>query len=117
MLSPWIRRALIAGGFGIGTSSVNLPHEFASVVPYRGGNRDDFTTNENYHPDDSEAQGIKHDHSSRGSSTGDHLNSTDKAPLYAVETPFIHFDLTRAVNAAERSLTGTPATHEEDVKA
>jgi solute carrier family 26 (sodium-independent sulfate anion transporter), member 11 len=93
---------LVAGGFGIGTSSISIPHEVAPVVPYRGGNQDNFATNEDYHPDDVEV-GTKHDNFSRNSSAGDQINSADNVPLYAVETPFIHFDLTCAVRAAESS--------------
>ena len=92
---------MVAGGFGIGTSSISIPHEIAPVVPYRGGNQDNFVTDEDYRPDDTEV-GTKHDNFSRGSSTGDQINLAD-VPLYAVETPFIHFDLTCAVRAAESS--------------
>ncbi|KAF7304701.1 Sulfate permease [Mycena kentingensis (nom. inval.)] len=35
ILSPWIRRALIAGGFGTGIPSSGLPREIAQVVPFR----------------------------------------------------------------------------------
>jgi hypothetical protein len=43
---------------------------------------------------------------SQNSSAGDHFSSTGSAPLYAVDTPFFHFDLTYAVKAAESSLGG-----------
>jgi sodium-independent sulfate anion transporter 11 len=92
---------LIAGGFGIGTSTISIPHEIAPVVPYRGGNQDNF---EDYQPDDAEARGVKHDTFSQKS--GDHSSSAGGVPLYTVETPFIHFDLTYAVKAAESSLGG-----------
>src|ERR1700729_2626647 len=51
VLSPWIRRALVAGGFGIGTSTITIHQEIASVVPYRGGNKDNFTSDEDRQPD------------------------------------------------------------------
>jgi len=104
VLSPWIRRALIAGGFGIGTSTITVPHEIAPVVPYRGGNQDNFMSNDDYHPDDPETQGGKHDKLSQISSAVDHSNPNSNMLLYAVDTPFIHFDLTSAVRAAERTV-------------
>jgi len=104
VLSPWIRRALVAGGFGIGTSTITIPQEIAAVVPYRGGNRNNFTSDEDRQPDDAEAQGIKHDIFSQSSSAGDHSQSMGDLPLYPVDTPFIHFDLTSAVSAAESSV-------------
>jgi solute carrier family 26 (sodium-independent sulfate anion transporter), member 11 len=63
-------------------------------------------SNEDYQPDDAEARGVKHDELSQNSSAGDHFSSTGSAPLYAVDTPFFHFDLTYAVKAAESSLGG-----------
>lgn len=32
--SPWIRRALVAGGFGTSAPHAHLPHEIAPVTPY-----------------------------------------------------------------------------------
>jgi solute carrier family 26 (sodium-independent sulfate anion transporter), member 11 len=93
---------LVAGGFGIGTPSISIPREIAPVAPHRGGNQDDFATNEDYQPDDVEV-GTKHDNFYGNSNAGDQINSADNVPLYAVETPFIHFDLTSAVRAAESS--------------
>jgi len=102
VLSPWIRRALIAGGFGIGTSTISAPREVAAVVPYRGGNRDTFASDSN--PDDTESQGNKADHSSQERNVDDYLGLRSGVQLSPVETPFIHFDLVQAVNAAEHSL-------------
>jgi len=113
VLSPWIRRALVAGGFGIGTSTITIPQEIASVVPYRGGNQDNFASDEDRQPDDPEAQG-KRDISSHSSIAGDHSQSRGNLPLYPVDTPFIHFDLTRAVSAAESSLVR--ASSSQDIK-
>jgi len=106
VLSPWIRRALIAGGFGVGISTISIPREIAAVIPNRGGIQDNFAANEDYQPDDAEARGVKHDNFSQNSSAGDHVSSAGSVPLYAVDTPFIHFDLTYAVKAAESSLGG-----------
>jgi|SRR5882762_1594956 sodium-independent sulfate anion transporter 11 len=103
VLSPWIRRALIAGGFGIDSSTISIPQEIAPVVSYRGGNRDDFTSDRHNQPDDAEAQGDKHGVPPGSSSTGD-FSDTGNLPLCSVDTPFIHFDLASAVSAAESSL-------------
>ena len=105
---------MVAGGFGIGTLSISIPHEIAPVVPYRGGNQDNFATTEDYQSDDPEI-GNKHDDFFRGSSMGNQINSADNVPLCAVETPFIHFDLTSAVRAAESSL-GKVSFGQLDVK-
>jgi len=102
VLSPWIRRALIAGGFGVGTSAITSPREIAPLVSYYGDSRDtsNFPTAVPK-PDDTESHGIKHDHDSQESHS---LGAANKAPLAPVDTPFIHFDLIQAVNAAEHSL-------------
>lgn len=103
VLSPWIRRALVAGGFGVGTSTISAPYEVAPVVSHYVDNRDNFLT-ETQKPDDTESHRVKHDLDSQESHSGDHLSTANKAPLTAVDTPFIHFDLIQAVDAAERSL-------------
>ncbi|OJA16894.1 hypothetical protein AZE42_11903, partial [Rhizopogon vesiculosus] len=92
ILSPWIHRALVAAGFGIGTPPVDLPREIAPVVPYRGGRREkwlDEAAGPSTSPEDVEA----HD------ATLPHLSGT--APIVETATPFFHFDLTSAVHAAE----------------
>ncbi|KIY67713.1 sulfate permease [Cylindrobasidium torrendii FP15055 ss-10] len=93
ILSPWIRRALVAGGFGVGTSE-RLHHEIAPVVPYRDGRSSDANYEET--TDDLES--------------GKDLKRVDSAssvpghePVLATETPFFHLDLHAAVRAAERS--------------
>jgi sodium-independent sulfate anion transporter 11 len=103
VLSPWIRRALIAGGFGVGTSAISVPYEVAPIISHYADNRDNFLT-ETQKPDDTESHGVKHDLDSQESHPGDYPSPANKAPLTAVDTPFIHFDLTQAVDAAERSL-------------
>jgi hypothetical protein len=66
-------------------------------------------------PADTEAQDVKHGSSFRGSIAGDHSASAGN-PLYAVDTPFIHFDLTSAVKAAESSLGNLKALSDRDIK-
>ena len=105
---------MIAGGFGIGTSTISVPTEIAPVVPYRGGNRDTFTSDSDHQPDDAEAQGTKHGLSSRASSAVNASNPIANAPLYPADTPFIHFDLIAAVSAAESGLRG--ATSGQDMR-
>jgi solute carrier family 26 (sodium-independent sulfate anion transporter), member 11 len=97
VLSPWIRRALVAGGFGgiqgVGEESHGLPYEVAPVVSYGY---------DKAHPDakptDEEALGSKHKSasSSRDEAAAGHTS------LYPQDTPFFHFDLASAVRAAER---------------
>ncbi|PFH52364.1 hypothetical protein AMATHDRAFT_140261 [Amanita thiersii Skay4041] len=98
VLSPWIRRALIAGGFGVGIPSSNAPRDIAAVVPYRDG-----TTTENYLADDNM---IKDDTES-GQTKNIHdckQGIPDFVPVLPVETPFFHLDLQGAVQVAESGL-------------
>ena len=87
VLSPWIRRGLIAGGFGIGSASSGIPTEIAPVVPYRGGRSQ---INESSKAADIEA--VEESLQAEGS------------PIVSEDTPFFHFDLSAAVRAAEAGL-------------
>ncbi|ESK85900.1 sulfate permease [Moniliophthora roreri MCA 2997] len=87
ILSPWIRRALVAGGFGLGLSSSQAPREIAAVVPYRDGLRDrEFSEVSLGSGDDKKDFDAKVD---------------DFAAPLPEETPFFHLDLPAAVRAAE----------------
>ncbi|KAK2460541.1 hypothetical protein APHAL10511_007011 [Amanita phalloides] len=88
VLSPWIRRALIAGGFGIGIRQDEAPRDVSAAVPIRDdiGNDIDAVT---------EVQTIN-DVEAGSSKKG--------YEPYVVETPFFHLDLYGAVQAAETSL-------------
>ena len=92
ILSPWIRRALVAGGFGTGVPTGRLPTEIAPVVPYRGGRTQfgsDVETRKTVDIESLEnADGIEED-----------------APIVSEDTPFFHFDLASAVRAAEAGLS------------
>ncbi|KAI5823724.1 sulfate permease [Schizophyllum commune Tattone D] len=60
ILSPWIRRALVAGGFGFGARAhdAGRSHEVAPVVPYRDGLREgDPETSPQVRQNDVEARG------------------------------------------------------------
>ncbi|KAG1832698.1 sulfate transporter family-domain-containing protein [Suillus variegatus] len=90
ILSPWIRRALVAAGFGIGTPAVELSNETASVVPHRGGRREKLL-------DDASSVGVE-DIEAHSESLPP---TSGTVPIVPVETPFFHFDLISAVRAAE----------------
>ena len=57
ILSPWIRRALVAGGFGTGLPASSGPREIAPVVPYRGGYDEPHTSQ--HSPTDVETLDVK----------------------------------------------------------
>ncbi|KAJ6546457.1 sulfate permease [Mycena vulgaris] len=92
ILSPWIRRALIAGGFGTGTSASRVPREIAQVVPYR--DLQNNTTNELHDLQESDLEGadIKAPESP---------DPSGYVPVIPTDTPFFHLDLAAAVRAAE----------------
>ncbi|KAF5345275.1 hypothetical protein D9758_008431 [Tetrapyrgos nigripes] len=99
ILSPWIRRALVAGGFGVGHTVSKAPQEIAPVVPYRDGLRDrqlGELREESADHDDIEK-------SISSKSKGDVNISSGVVPL-PLETPFFHLDLPPAVHAAESGL-------------
>ncbi|KAK0210542.1 sulfate transporter family-domain-containing protein [Desarmillaria ectypa] len=94
ILSPWVRRALVAGGFGVGSLSSKIPQEIAAVVPYRDSLRDRNNIIPESGPKDIES--------------GNKGSPTQEVPagftsLLAAETPFFHFDLAAAVRAAENA--------------
>jgi len=106
ILSPWIRRALFAGGFGGGPSST-VPHEIASVVPYSDGYEGPVHKLPNT---DIEVGDVKQ--SSSASVISDSVptssygaTSGDRVSVVQVDTPFFHFDLQGAVRAAESGLS------------
>lgn len=93
MLSPWISRALIAGGFGIGESSSNI-RDIAAVVP---------------HDDAREFPQLTHDQDIESSINvikrkPASSSRSEIEPVIDTLTPFLHVDLTSAVRAAESGL-------------
>ncbi|KAL1728625.1 sulfate transporter family-domain-containing protein [Schizophyllum commune] len=104
--SPWVRRALIAGGFGFSHDGAHVPHEIAPVVPYR--DNESRTETLTYGKDDLESGG------KNGKSIGEitevpvspsgksSVTSSYEAVMRA-DTPFFHVDLTAAIRAAERT--------------
>ncbi|KAJ3994889.1 sulfate transporter family-domain-containing protein [Lentinula boryana] len=107
ILSPWIRRALVAGGFGVGTLSSRAPHEIAAVVPYRDGLGDrqlsDLRQNAREQVDDIE-KGPSPTAQGKESINSFEIGATGYAPLLPLCTPFFHLDLASAVQAAESGL-------------
>ncbi|KAF9256122.1 sulfate permease [Marasmius fiardii PR-910] len=90
ILSPWIRRALIAGGFGlVGSSSVAAHREIAAVVPYR---------------DDGKMRTDLSDVSESDRKISPHSDDLHFGPILPSDTGFFHLDLASAVDAAESGL-------------
>ncbi|KAJ2917208.1 hypothetical protein MD484_g3170, partial [Candolleomyces efflorescens] len=105
ILSPWIHRALVAGGFGVGHSSTRAPREVAPVVPYRDGTS--FEQPPISSTDDLEAGDIKKQPASESD-----VVDTELEPLVPTNTPFFHIDLASAVKAAESGV-GTRTKNED----
>ena len=97
VLSPWTRRALVAGGFGIASSQRSFPTEVSPVVP----SYDDFNDEHKHERRISDAEGQTAE-SSIGAPTEKHV---DEGALILDDMPFFHFALASAVAAAERDLT------------
>lgn len=104
ILSPWNRRALVAGGFGIATSERRIIAEVAPVFTHhlsRGGSTyeaDNMAGTSHYEPDpDPETAGK--------SFTDDESTVSHVGPVVSTDTPFFHLDLTSAVRAAEQAVS------------
>ncbi|EJD44033.1 sulfate permease, partial [Auricularia subglabra TFB-10046 SS5] len=113
ILSPWVRRALIAGGFGIGEFDTRRAREVAPVVPARyeafGGAASESQTNDLHARNvQQRAQDIEAAPASavKGEfDTGSVDSATlDAVPLLDSDTPFFHIDLASAVRSAEMSV-------------
>lgn len=94
MLSPWIRRALIAGGFGIGESSSSILD--VAAVASRGEDVPEL----HYSRQDLESN-VQVEKRKSGQSSRIADNSE---PVIERATPFFHVDLVAAVRAAETGL-------------
>ncbi|KAI0060859.1 sulfate permease [Artomyces pyxidatus] len=102
ILSPWIRRALVAGGFGSGRPAAALRRELASVVPYEDVSVNVADVRREVDPTDVEASAdVK---GSPRTDDGYGAGSGAEAPLVQHDTPFFHLDLPTAVAAAESGL-------------
>jgi solute carrier family 26 (sodium-independent sulfate anion transporter), member 11 len=117
ILSPWIRRALVAGGFGSSPlSSAPTPREIASVVAYAGGYQERAPKGPH---NDVETGDVKQGSSASSIVNSDLLSygatSGDRLSAMQIDTPFFHFDLQGAVRAAENGLLRRTAV-EDDLK-
>ncbi|KAG6884504.1 hypothetical protein C0993_010527 [Termitomyces sp. T159_Od127] len=92
ILSPWIRRALIAGGFGLGVSS-RVP-DLVPVVPYGEDTPNFISTQDANSSCDLESGSVKKSHHESQLYPG-------SEPIISEDTPFFHIDLVSAVRAAE----------------
>jgi len=113
--SPWIKRALVAGGFGTGSPAHRVV-EVASVVPIEGAEGPDVHGEEEYQrrrrksmkdieqgeSEVSIVQDIPTGGRSIGSSNGKSSEDTDVVPVVETNYPFFHLDLDDAVKSAER---------------
>ncbi|KAI9566505.1 sulfate transporter family-domain-containing protein [Boletus coccyginus] len=95
ILSPWILRALIAGGFGIGTPT-EVPSEVAAVVTYNDEQRSGWKAHLETPRTDVEAHETSLPPLSR-----EREGVLESTPLLTEETPFFHFDLVAALRAVE----------------
>jgi sodium-independent sulfate anion transporter 11 len=94
ILSPWIRRGLIAGGFGTGEAT--HVHEIAPIVPHQYDDDKQVSPQE-----DVEASPVKYKASTPTGSTYDEA-SPHHEPVSSLDTPFFHIDVAAAVRAAVR---------------
>jgi len=103
ILSPWIRRALIAGGFGIGRARHAVVDEVAPVVPPQ--HQQIFRNDEEEFIDtlskrEAQQQGPRH--------LERYPESQDSSlqPILNTSAPFFHIDLASAVKSAEAGVIG-----------
>ncbi|KAI0340647.1 sulfate permease [Trametopsis cervina] len=123
ILSPWIRRSLVAAGFGRSSIHSGARPEVAPVTRYH----DDYIADPQHSAEDEANRHVQREQdpeaivesptpsSSRSSSDLtvasvdiDSKQADTRAPLLHTATPFFHFDLTAAVRAAE---TGVVRSH------
>ncbi|KAL0950253.1 hypothetical protein HGRIS_010237 [Hohenbuehelia grisea] len=106
ILSPWIQRALVAGGFGAAAAaSPGVPERgVAPVVPLSGIGDPTSPPSLMSPCDDVERGGIAKEPISPGASSSTMLPLTECGQL-PTETVFFHIDLHAAVRAAETRLT------------
>ncbi|KAG8779455.1 hypothetical protein FRC20_003171 [Serendipita sp. 405] len=114
ILSPWVRRALVAGGFGTGSGDHGAV-EVAPVVPPQNEDYADANQDWRYEPNSSHPKGSRPTTSDkdveRGSEDEDKAayhkqannsaHSSVEGPLLSTLTPFFHVDLASAVRHAE----------------
>jgi len=100
ILSPWIRRALIAGNFGTGAPCPT--QEIAAVVQYRDDYKDNRVERFSSEHVDIETPPARHSGPSEAYGPNEDF-------LMDTHTPFFYFDLLTAVHAAEKQLLSRPS--------
>ncbi|KAG9099965.1 hypothetical protein FS749_016604 [Ceratobasidium sp. UAMH 11750] len=105
ILSPWIRRALVAGGFGMTQDGRVIPHEIAPVVPSGSGG---YTgPNDEYGVDRNAPHSPRVDKKDlEGNQLGDTRSASSsvtefEGAIVSRSTPYFHLDLNSAVRAAQ----------------
>ncbi|KZP01256.1 sulfate permease [Calocera viscosa TUFC12733] len=109
ILSPWIRRAIIAGGFGVGAPGRSLPIEIAPVVPpqeaHQWGPGDEFPARQGGPSRLQDEEALSPTESEGGDEkvpvTANSSTTDFEAPIVSTLTPFFHFDLSTAVQSAQ----------------
>lgn len=120
LLSPWIRRALVAGGFGIGFPASFGPRELAAILPYDTDMP--FFTGRNFDVEALPGKSSSDSPTAAEFMAGGHRTESSRgepaSTLLATDTPFFHLDLAAAVRAAEQGLkrtsSGSVLTHRRD---
>ena len=105
ILSPWIHRALVAGGFGIGRSHSTLSPGLAPVERYGQTSEsrvEEVVVNDKAKVDEEHGVIESPIQEKSPSST---LGDTNLEPLVPLNTPFFHVDLASAVCAAESGVS------------
>jgi solute carrier family 26 (sodium-independent sulfate anion transporter), member 11 len=113
ILSPWIKRALVAGGFGIGNPTHRVI-EVASVVPVTGIESPNHHGDEDFARRRQKTLGVKPLDSPdfdierlpdrpKNPATGKPSEDSEVLPVVETNYPFFHLDLDDAVRSAEKA--------------
>ena len=110
ILSPWIKRALVAGGFGTGSPAHRVV-EVASVVPIAWVEDPDLHGEEDYQRRHRKSRGVKDleggiepipSNPEQERERTRSVSSEEVGPVVPTNYPFFHLDLDDAVRSAER---------------
>jgi solute carrier family 26 (sodium-independent sulfate anion transporter), member 11 len=115
ILSPWVKRALVAGGFGTGSPAHRVV-EVASVVPITSAEDPSVHGEEEYQRRRRKIHGVKDIEDGRdiiiqpisyktaeGREGAQSVSSEEVIPVVPTNYPFFHLDLDDAVRSAERA--------------
>jgi sodium-independent sulfate anion transporter 11 len=113
ILSPWIKRALVGGGFGKGTPAHRVV-EISSVVPIEAQEDPNVIKQDEDYERRQAKKDLEHDYiepipSKRSLQPGqlsvlsNHSVDSEIKVVYPTNYPFFHFDLDDAVRAAEKA--------------